>query len=278
MQRGFKTPKGTELPLMDIKGKPYLSVQHRIMWFREDKPLWTIETHIERTSPTSCQARCRILDENGRLICTGTKVEDVKGFPDFIEKAESGSIGRALGFLGYGTQFALDLEEGNRLADAPTNEKKSYSPPKVGSQALNSSSIPSWKTTSGISLPPKDEAPWPPEEERMVVVNKNKDPNLNPENYRIEFGKFKGRSIREVISEEGAEKLQNYIKWLQQQGASKPLQQNAHDFIEAAEYAIELENERIRLQVHQDKNLPDKLNRLNNEFVLGIDPDEEIPF
>src|SRR5690349_14080518 len=109
---------------MDIRGKPYLSVQHRVMWFREEHPVWTIETYTEDRGSDGTHARCLIKDETGRLICTGTKREDAKGFPDHMEKAESGAVGRALGFLGYGTAFALELEEGERLADAPTNENK----------------------------------------------------------------------------------------------------------------------------------------------------------
>ena len=37
-----------------------------------------------------------------------------------MEKAETGSIGRALALLGYGTQFCADeLDEGDRIVDAP---------------------------------------------------------------------------------------------------------------------------------------------------------------
>lgn len=118
----FKTPKGTELPLMDIRGKDYLQVAQRLRWFREEKPDWGIETEVNRKEGETI-ARATIRDSSGRIIATATKVEDSKGFADHTEKAETGSIGRALGLVGYGTQFAPELDEGERLADAPIEKK-----------------------------------------------------------------------------------------------------------------------------------------------------------
>lgn len=117
----FKTPKGTELPLMDIKGKPYLQVAHRIVWLREEHPDWSIETTLVELDTAKQYAifRATIKDSTDRLIATATKVETKVGFADYLEKAETGSIGRALALCGYGTQFAPELDEGNRLADSP---------------------------------------------------------------------------------------------------------------------------------------------------------------
>jgi ribosomal protein S27AE len=47
-----------------------------------------------------------------------------------MEKAETGSVGRALSLCGYGTQFASELEEGQRIVDAPINGRL-VSPPKT---------------------------------------------------------------------------------------------------------------------------------------------------
>ena len=47
-------------------------------------------------------------------------METARGFPDYVEKAETGAIGRALGVLGYGTQFAPEFDEGTeRIVDSP---------------------------------------------------------------------------------------------------------------------------------------------------------------
>lgn len=115
----FKTPKGTELPLLNLKGKDYLQVAHRIVWFREEKPLWRIQTDIHFTDNTQSVVRASILDESGNIMAQGTKSETAKGFADHLEKAETGSIGRALALCGFGTQFAPEFDEGDRLADSP---------------------------------------------------------------------------------------------------------------------------------------------------------------
>lgn len=115
----LKTKAGTLLPLLDLKGKPYLQVAHRLVWFREEHPDWTIMTHAEEITLDHARYRATICTPEGRAIATATKYEDKKGFPDFIEKAETGSVGRALAMCGYGTQFAPELAEGDRLADAP---------------------------------------------------------------------------------------------------------------------------------------------------------------
>jgi hypothetical protein len=118
----FKTPKGTELPLLDLRGKDYLQVAHRIRWFREERGEWGIETELKCEKDYAI-ARAIVRDISGRIISTATKYEDKQGFGDFIEKAETGAIGRALAFCGYGTQFTPGLDEGERLADAPLEKK-----------------------------------------------------------------------------------------------------------------------------------------------------------
>lgn len=116
----FKTPKGTILPVLDMRGKPYLQVAHRLVWFREECPKHSIETEFVVTAPTEAMARAVIKDEAGRILATAHKTENKQGFPDFFEKAETGAIGRALALIGFGTQFCGDeLDEKDRLADSP---------------------------------------------------------------------------------------------------------------------------------------------------------------
>ena len=126
----YTTKNGTQLPLMNIRGKPYLQVAHRLIWFREDHPAWRISTRIVSGEVTSHFAvvRAEISDSEGTLIASAHKLETEKGFPDFLEKAETGAIGRALALIGYGTQFCADeLNEGNRLADSPTQPARKES-------------------------------------------------------------------------------------------------------------------------------------------------------
>jgi hypothetical protein len=60
-----------------------------------------------------------IKDVTGQIIATARKKETEIGFPDYIEKAETGAIGRALAMCGYGTLQAPEFDEQERLADAP---------------------------------------------------------------------------------------------------------------------------------------------------------------
>lgn len=115
----MKTKAGTELPLMDIRGKPYLQVAYRLVWFREEHPDWSIETSLVKSDATETIAHAIIRNAEGRIIATAHKSETAKGFADHMEKCETGAIGRALALCGYGTQFEPDLDEGDRLADAP---------------------------------------------------------------------------------------------------------------------------------------------------------------
>ncbi len=121
-----KTKKGTTLPLMNLKGKPYMMVAHRIVWFNEDTEggSFSIETeNLVLTEDRSViKATVRVFDKDGKLVKqgVGTKSESKKDFGDFIEKAETGAIGRAITMLGYGTAYALaDLDEGARIIDSP---------------------------------------------------------------------------------------------------------------------------------------------------------------
>jgi hypothetical protein len=125
-------------------GGLYLTARRRLAWLRgepEQHPDWTIDTYAEeiergkyvnKTKVDGGYARYRanLFDTTGRLIATGTKTEWSERFMDFAEKAETGAIARALAVAGYGTEAALDLDEGTeegRIADAPVNDNRPIS-------------------------------------------------------------------------------------------------------------------------------------------------------
>lgn len=113
------TRKGTELPLIDLQGKPYLQVAHRIVWYREEHPNGDIQTEPIQITEDYAIFKTVIYDAEGKRLSSGHKKETQCGFGDFIEKAETGAIGRALALAGFGTQFEPELDEGDRLADSP---------------------------------------------------------------------------------------------------------------------------------------------------------------
>lgn len=119
----YTTEKGTELPLMSLKGKPYMQVAHRLVWFTEVVPSYSTETEFLSITDEQTIAKVTVTifkDGVATKKVSSTKRETKKDFPDHTEKAETGALGRALALLGYGTQFAIaDLDEGSRLADSP---------------------------------------------------------------------------------------------------------------------------------------------------------------
>lgn len=137
-----KTPKGTVLPLVSLKGKDYLMVAHRILWFNEEVETFGVETNflVLTDEQTVARATVTIFDKDGKMLkrSTATKRETKSDFSDHTEKAETSAIGRAVALLGYGTQFAIaDLEEGTRLADSPMTNPKARATvvePKVESR------------------------------------------------------------------------------------------------------------------------------------------------
>jgi len=137
--------------LIQLKSKngsaDYLPVQWRLVWFREQCPEGVIETemvHLDPNRETEEEVyawnsetrrsekivkrangfvvfRAAIKDGKGGMA-TATKSERAASFADYIEKAETGAIGRALAMLGYGTQFTGDeLNEEHRIVDAPVD-------------------------------------------------------------------------------------------------------------------------------------------------------------
>ncbi len=119
MSKTYLTKGGTELHLLNLRGKDYLEVKYRLVWLREERPDVCIETEFVERTQDSCLAKATIR-QDGKVLATAHKFEDRAGFSDFLEKAETGAIGRALALIGYGTQFCADeLDEGARIVDAP---------------------------------------------------------------------------------------------------------------------------------------------------------------
>jgi len=127
-----------EQHLTDIKGRKYLDVKWRIVWFRESHPKGRIETELF-TVGDMIVARATIVDSHGEILASGSStVRDAKQNEAtwagrVVEKAETAAIGRALAHAGFGTQFTGE-DDGDNLADSPVDRKQSKSNEKPANQ------------------------------------------------------------------------------------------------------------------------------------------------
>lgn len=124
--------------LMQLKGKDYMTVQNRMLWFLRDQ-----REFIKRglaTASYCIETRLIEIDHERGYAHFATYVRDVLGneatmygsemqrdFGDFAEKASTKSLGRALLALGYGTAFAQEMDEGERVVDSPVERKRAAS-------------------------------------------------------------------------------------------------------------------------------------------------------
>lgn len=212
MKRIHKTAKGTELPLLNLKGKDYLEVKYRLVWFREEHPTWSIETEFLSIDERNACARAVLRDETGRIIATSHKAESAGHFPDFMEKAETGAIGRALALIGYGTQFCADeLDEGSRIVDAPVAKKASYVAPKTAAKAEApdspaKSSVPGVKSAVSSAHPPQEGAAG------------GGDIPFDLGEFQVNFGKkYLGKRLKEIPRKD----IESYVDWLEKKAAEK---------------------------------------------------------
>lgn len=122
-----KTPFDPSQHLSTIKGQEYLEVKWRLAWLRAEQPDAVIETelvsHVDDRAIFSAKVQ---LPDGGSA--TGWGSETAASFGNYIEKAETKAIGRALAALGFGTQFCQDFDDGAEtgvLADAPVQLRRS---------------------------------------------------------------------------------------------------------------------------------------------------------
>lgn len=118
--------------IVKLRGKggstAYLPVAARVLWFRDQFSIekgWSIRTKLLDGGLQEGYAlfRAVVFDPEGRAVATGHNVEDKAGFIDFIQKSETGAIGRALAAAGLGTMAALD-EGPDNVVDAPIDRAR----------------------------------------------------------------------------------------------------------------------------------------------------------
>jgi len=116
-------------------GSDYLNVQNRLLWFIRDQRALIVAGLAK--VPYTIQTELVEMDRERGWAHYKTYIRDVLGneatmygseaaasFPDYAEKASTKSLGRALLLLGYGTAFAPEIDEGERIVDAPVDQRQ----------------------------------------------------------------------------------------------------------------------------------------------------------
>lgn len=155
--------------LINLKGKEYLPVAARLLWFRTDRgDSGSVVTELMSADQTVAIFKATVLVD-GVVVATGhgTCVPSAGPNGRYIEKAETAAIGRALAAAGYGTQFGgNEFSEGDNLADAPVEAR--YNPKDSAPAA---SARPSSELDHYL---PKAERPWQPEMLKSQIAVKVK--------------------------------------------------------------------------------------------------------
>ncbi|MDF2757871.1 MAG: hypothetical protein K0S99_503 [Thermomicrobiales bacterium] len=123
-------------------GADYLDVKWRLVWLRKEHPDAEIVTELVQHDPQMAIFKATVTVPTGGRA-TGYGSETASDFPDFIEKAETKAIGRALNALGYGAQFGDFQRPDDRVSErGPELSSREVAP-----------------TIRPVALPRRDERP-----------------------------------------------------------------------------------------------------------------------
>jgi hypothetical protein len=108
--------------LTKLSGKDYLEVKWRLLWLRTEHRDAIVQTELVKHEAGLALFRAQVTLSGGGQA-SGWGSETASDFVDYIEKAETKALGRALAALGYGTQFCEDFDfqrdEQGPAVDAP---------------------------------------------------------------------------------------------------------------------------------------------------------------
>jgi|GEM_PF-2485726 hypothetical protein len=97
----------------NIKGKEYVQVNDRILFFRNEPKYnnWSLESEILSLEAESCVIRATIRNAEGSVVAQGLAQEDKSSSyinkTSFVENAETSAWGRALANLGIGIETSI---------------------------------------------------------------------------------------------------------------------------------------------------------------------------
>ena len=133
----IRTVKYTNRKTGEVREAKILDTAPRVAWFRSDYPIdtgWQIVTDIVQHDDQGALLKTSIISPAGIVVATAYRQVLKTAFDNYLEKAETQSVGRALERCGYGCAYALSLEpdEGEGEND---NAGGTVAPPKYGGVA-----------------------------------------------------------------------------------------------------------------------------------------------
>ncbi len=135
----------SKLKTVNIKGKFYVEVNERLIYFRNNFPNYSLTSEVLEKTDKSILILATITNEEGKVIATGL-AEEEKGSTfinktSYVENCETSAWGRALGNFGIGIDTAV--ASANEMVNAIANESKpkktktKATPKKVKTISLN---------------------------------------------------------------------------------------------------------------------------------------------
>ena len=114
-----------KLKTVDIKGKPYVEVNERLKYFRENYTDYSLETELISNDNGVCIMRAVIKNPEGVIKATGYAYEKENSTfinkTSYIENCETSAWGRALGNFGIGIDTSIASAE--EVLNATNNQE-----------------------------------------------------------------------------------------------------------------------------------------------------------
>lgn len=224
------------------KAQDYLPVQYRLVWVNDvvdravadgqdvkldidteeidcdlDKEfsaevfVWNNEKRrsekVLKTEKGYAKYKATVTLQIGNMIkrASATKSERAVDFPDFIEKANTGAVGRALAMIGFGTQFAPEFDEGSRIVDAPVDHEPPASINNTTGSPRNEPRKTVAPTSNTVTVADNTASQSQPQEDKQLSLE---------ERFRLLFKR--AFALRQFTFKQGAsdqEKRQAFLKF-----------------------------------------------------------------
>jgi hypothetical protein len=132
-----------KLKTIDVQGKPYVTVNERLKYFRDQYPKYSLRTNLVLVDETQALIKAEIRDEQDRIVAEGTAFETAGSSfinrTSHVENAETSAWGRALGNFGIGIDESVASAQ--EVANAVLNKDKVKKAPKVEDSTASSALI-----------------------------------------------------------------------------------------------------------------------------------------